>query len=43
MRSSGSQQNVDASLCIFGGDLNIRDNEVKAAGIPSDVVDVWKV
>jgi len=29
-------------ICIFGGDLNLRDNEVKSVGIPNGVVDVWE-
>ena len=27
---------------IFGGDLNIRDHEVKSVGLPADTVDVWE-
>ena len=30
------------NICIFGGDLNLRDKEVKAVGIPDGVVDVWE-
>ncbi len=28
---------------IFGGDLNVRDNEVKSVGLPKDAVDLWQV
>ncbi|KAF2353020.1 Endonuclease/exonuclease/phosphatase [Trinorchestia longiramus] len=37
MTSSPSKFNV-----IFGGDLNLRDREVAAVGLPSRVVDVWE-
>ena len=29
-------------VCIFGGDLNLRDSEVKSVKIPQNVVDVWE-
>ena len=29
-------------VCIFGGDLNLRDKEVKSVGIPNGIVDVWE-
>ena len=29
-------------VCIFGGDLNLRDKEVQSVGIPDGIVDVWK-
>ena len=28
--------------CIFGGDLNLRDNEVASVGMPLGMVDVWE-
>lgn len=28
--------------CIFGGDLNVRDEEVAAVGLPANTVDVWQ-
>ena len=35
--SKSSKKNL-----IFGGDLNLRDAEVKSVGIPPDTVDVWE-
>ena len=29
-------------VCIFGGDLNLRDYEVTAVGLPESTVDVWE-
>ena len=29
-------------ICIFGGDLNLRDKEVQSVGIPNGIVDVWE-
>ncbi len=29
--------------CIFGGDLNLRDDEVRSVGLPAGMVDVWEV
>ena len=29
-------------VCIFGGDLNVRDEEVAAVGLPANTVDVWQ-
>ena len=29
-------------VCILGGDLNIRDNEVAEVGMPPSVVDIWE-
>ena len=29
-------------ICIFGGDLNLRDKEVKSVGVPNGIVDVWE-
>ena len=29
-------------ICIFGGDLNLRDKEVNSVGIPDSVVDIWE-
>ncbi len=34
-----SQDGISNS--IFGGDLNIRDSEVKSVGVPPNTVDVW--
>lgn len=28
--------------CLFGGDLNLRDKEVKEVGVPPGMVDVWE-
>ncbi len=28
--------------CVFGGDLNLRDLEVKGVGLPAGMVDVWE-
>ena len=28
--------------CIFGGDLNLRDDELAAVGLPASIVDVWE-
>lgn len=28
--------------CLFGGDLNLRDNEVQSVGLPPGMVDVWE-
>lgn len=28
--------------CLFGGDLNIRENEVRSVGVPPGTVDVWE-
>lgn len=28
--------------CLFGGDLNLRDFEVKSVSLPADTVDVWE-
>lgn len=28
--------------CLFGGDLNLRDNEVRSVGVPPGMVDVWE-
>ena len=28
--------------CLFGGDLNLRDFEVRSVGLPADTVDVWE-
>lgn len=33
----------DPSLsCLFGGDLNLRDKDVRSVGLPPGVVDVWE-
>lgn len=37
MMSKSSKKNM-----IFGGDLNLRDAEVKSVGIPPNTVDVWE-
>lgn len=29
-------------ICIFGGDLNVSDEEVKSVGVPDGIVDVWE-
>ncbi len=29
-------------ICIFGGDLNLRDNEVTTVGLPELTVDLWE-
>lgn len=29
-------------ICIFGGDMNLRDQEVTDVGLPEPVVDVWE-
>jgi len=29
-------------ICIFGGDLNVRDWEVESVGLPERCIDVWK-
>ena len=34
-------QDPDLS-CVFGGDLNLRDAEVKEVGLPGGMVDVWE-
>ena len=31
-----------SKICIFGGDLNLRDNEVRNVGLPKKTVDVWE-
>ena len=31
-----------SKICIFGGDLNVRDNEVRSVGLPEKTVDVWE-
>ena len=31
-----------SKACIFGGDLNLRDSEVKSVGLPQNTVDVWE-
>ena len=28
--------------CVFGGDLNLRDRELRNVGMPPDMVDVWE-
>ena len=40
----GEMQKLTAKsiASIFGGDLNIRDNEVAAVGLPQGCVDVWE-
>lgn len=39
----GTINTLQAShVCIFGGDLNVRDNEVVAVGLPASTVDVWQ-
>lgn len=35
-------ENKKEKVCIFGGDLNLREAEVKSVGVPERVVDVWK-
>ena len=35
------KENQDTS-CLFGGDLNLRDNEVLKVGIPQGMLDVWE-
>ncbi|XP_065904770.1 tyrosyl-DNA phosphodiesterase 2-like [Dysidea avara] len=32
----------EGEISIFGGDLNLRDKEVKAVGIPDRAVDLWE-
>lgn len=41
----GEMQKLAAndSVSIFGGDLNVRDSEVEAVGVPQGCVDVWEV
>jgi tyrosyl-DNA phosphodiesterase 2 len=36
------QNELFSRICIFGGDLNLRDYEVAAVGLPPHVVDVWE-
>ena len=31
-----------SKICIFGGDLNVRDAEVRSVGLPENTVDVWE-
>ena len=31
-----------SKICIFGGDLNVRDDEVGKVGLPDKTVDVWE-
>ena len=31
-----------SKICIFGGDLNVRDAEVNSVGLPEKTVDVWE-
>ena len=30
------------AICIFGGDLNVRDDEVRSVGVPDGIIDVWE-
>ena len=32
----------NSHVCIFGGDLNVRDDEVVKVGLPANTVDVWQ-
>jgi tyrosyl-DNA phosphodiesterase 2 len=32
----------EKKFCIFGGDLNVREAEVKSVKVPESVVDVWE-
>ena len=32
----------EKKVCIFGGDLNVREAEVKSVKVPESVVDVWE-
>ena len=41
MMSEIQKKNPEKTL-IFGGDLNVRDAEVKAVGLPPNTVDVWE-
>lgn len=36
------QQMSQDKTCIFGGDLNVCDAEVKAVGLSSNTIDVWE-
>ena len=36
------QKQSPKTACIFGGDLNVRDHEVTAVGLPPHTVDVWE-
>lgn len=35
-------ENQKDKVCIFGGDLNVREAEVKSVKVPKGVVDVWE-
>lgn len=39
---SDIQEKNPEKTCIFGGDLNVRDAEVRAVGLPPNNVDVWE-
>ena len=32
----------EKKVCIFGGDLNVREAEVKSVKVPENVIDVWQ-
>lgn len=32
----------DSRACVFGGDLNVRDEEVASVGLPANTADVWQ-
>ena len=29
-------------ICIFGGDLNVNDEEIQSVGVPDGIVDLWE-
>lgn len=35
-------ENQKDKVCIFGGDLNVREAEVRSVKVPEGVVDVWE-
>ena len=37
-----SAMKVKGDICIFGGDLNVNDEEIQSVGIPHGIVDVWE-
>ncbi len=36
------QKTGKATSVVFGGDLNVRDHEVKSVGLPKNTVDLWQ-
>ena len=37
-----TKRTAKGEVCLFGGDLNLRDKEVSQVGLPTTVLDVWE-